>query len=82
MILRRAPFQDFGELRPRLRLLLELHRAADNEEARLEIAQCFEEAFLAAAWHVAHDLLENGWEPTHAKPSVGRGHLKVVGGTD
>jgi hypothetical protein len=43
----------------------------------------FEDAFLATAWHVAHDLLENGWSPSEAPTAPqGRGRLRVVRGSD
>ena len=43
----------------------------------------FEDAFLATAWHVAHDLLENGWAPSEAPTAPqGRGRLRVVRGSD
>jgi hypothetical protein len=74
----------FDELRPRLKALLALHRAAQTDEAREALVGLFEEAFLATAWHVAHDLLENGWAPSDAQAvkSVARGNLRVVRGTD
>jgi len=71
--------KEFSDLRPRLRLLFELYRTADTEDARLTILKNFDETFLAAAWHVARDLLENGWEPVSVNA---RPHLKVVGGAD
>ena len=49
---------EFDALRPRLKALLELHRVAQTEEARVALVGMFEDAFLATAWHVAHDLLE------------------------
>ena len=43
----------------------------------------FEDAFLATAWHVAHDLLENGWAPNDAPAGPrDRGRLRVVRGSD
>jgi hypothetical protein len=74
---------EFDALRPRLRALLELHRVAQTEEARAALVGMFEDAFLATAWHVAHDLLENGWEPSEPPTSsLGRGQLRVVRGSD
>jgi hypothetical protein len=70
---------EFTQMRPRLLLLLELYRNAGTEEARGALIGLFEEVFLATAWNVATDLLENGWEPTVAS-SVPRdeGHLRLV----
>ena len=77
---------EFDALRPRLRALLELHRVAQTEEARAALVGMFEDAFLATAWHVAHDLLENGWSPTEAPAAEvaprERGALRVVRGSD
>ena len=74
---------EFDALRPRLRALLELHRVAQTEEARAALIGMFEDAFLATAWHVAHDLLENGWEPSQPTvSSLERGQLRVVRGSD
>lgn len=75
---------EFDALRPRLKALLELHRVAQTEEARAALVGMFEDAFLATAWHVAHDLLENGWAPTEAAPAAPRerGALRVVRGSD
>ncbi len=75
---------EFEALRPRLIALLELHRAAQTEEARQVLVGLFEEAFLATAWHVAQDMLENGWAPASlgASPKRDRGPLRVVGGSD
>ena len=50
----------------------------------------FEDAFLATAWHVAHDLLENGWSPGFVPPASGQvqrsvvrsDHLKLVKNND
>jgi hypothetical protein len=75
---------EFTELRPRLKALLELHRTADTDEARATLVDLFEDVFLATAWHVATDLLENGWEPgfaSHPRP-VSHGHLRLVKGDD
>ena len=74
---------EFDALRPRLRALLELHRAAQTDEARAALVGMFEDAFLATAWHVAHDLLENGWAPSEAANAPReRGRLRVVRGSD
>ncbi len=74
----------FDALRPRLLALLELHRAAETEEARATLVELFEDVFLAAAWHIAQDLLENGWSPGFVSTTApaARSRLKVVGGTD
>lgn len=78
-------FAPFEELRPRLMALLALHRAAKTEAAREALVSLLEEAFLATAWHVAHDLLEHGWSPgvvaAAAKPSAAP-RLRLVGGSD
>ncbi|HEX7761297.1 MAG TPA: hypothetical protein VF459_17450 [Caulobacteraceae bacterium] len=55
---------EFEALKPRLLLLLELYRNAGTDEARANLTSLFEDVFLAAAWNVATDLLNNGWEPT------------------
>jgi hypothetical protein len=70
---------EFAEMRPRLLMLLELYRTAP-EEARPNLQGLVESVFLAAAWNVATDLLENGWEPTMTGngPSS-RDYLKLVG---
>jgi len=74
---------EFDELRPRLKALLALHRAAQTDAAREALVGLFEEAFLATAWHVAHDLLEHGWAPSDApEDSRERGRLRVVRGSD
>jgi len=74
----------FNELRPRLKALLEFHRAAQTDEAREALVQQFQDAFLATAWHVAHDLLDHGWSPTEAPAAqpAQRGALRVVRGSD
>jgi hypothetical protein len=79
-----APAAEFRELRPRLLLLLELHGKAASDSERAQIAREFETVFLATAWHVAKDLLENGYEPVAAPTSsrVRSGKLKLVGGAD
>jgi len=75
---------EFDELRPKLKALLALHRAAQTEEAREALVGMFQDAFLATAWHVAHDLLEHGWSPSEASAaqSAARGALRVVRGSD
>jgi len=75
---------EFDELRPRLKALLALHRAAQTDAAREALVGLFEEAFLATAWHVAHDLLENGWSPSETSPAMAtsRDRLRVVRGSD
>jgi hypothetical protein len=77
-------FARLEDLRPQILALLHLHRAAQTEEARASIVAMFEAAFLAAAWHVAHDLLENGWSPGFVSTLSGRRptQLRVVGGSD
>ncbi|HUZ12164.1 MAG TPA: hypothetical protein VMU93_04845 [Caulobacteraceae bacterium] len=76
----------FGELRPRLRLLLELHGRAASEAARAAIAREFEQLFLTTAWHVARDLIDNGYEPVAAPRSTARsdapGGLRLVDSAD
>ncbi len=64
--------------------LLELHRAAQTEEARRALVGMFENLFLATAWNVAQDLLENGWAPGFADeaPRSKRSDLRVIGGAD
>ena len=70
---------EFTEMRPRLLLLLELYRNAGTEEARAALIGLFEEVFLAAAWNVATDLLDNGWEPSQPSPvSRAEGRLRLV----
>ena len=70
---------EFTQMRPRLLLLLELYRNAGTEEARAALIGLFEEVFLATAWNVATDLLENGWEPTAARSEPrGDGRLRLV----
>jgi hypothetical protein len=75
---------EFDALRPELMALLELHRAAQTEEARKALVGMFENLFLATAWNVAQDLLENGWSPgfAGASPRSKRSDLRVVGGAD
>jgi len=71
----------FDEMRPRLHLLMELYRNAATDEARTTLRGLFEDVFLAAAWNVAVDLLENGWEP--AVRTASRGpvvNLRLVSG--
>ena len=75
---------EFDALRPELMALLELHRAAQTEEARKALVGMFENLFLATAWNVAQDLLENGWSPGFANlsPRAKRSDLRVIGGAD
>ena len=75
----RGEGMEFTQMRPRLLLLLELYRNAGTEEARANLVGLFDEVFLAAAWNVATDLLENGWEPTQPslEPRATR-HLRLV----
>ena len=80
-----SEFKEFTSLRPRLLMLLELHRAAETEAERAMLVDVFEDVFLATAWHVAQDLIANGWSPgfvSTAPPRPARGNLTVVGGTD
>ena len=77
MISRVTP-SEFTELRPRLKALLELHRVAQTDEARASLIDLFEDVFLATAWHVARDLLDNGWEPGFAPTATRHGHLRLV----
>lgn len=69
---------EFAEMRPRLLLLMELYRNAGTEEARANLVKLFENVFLAAAWNVATDLLDNGWEPTVTRSNP-PDYLKLVG---
>jgi hypothetical protein len=64
-----TPGAEFDRLRPRLKLLLELHGRAESEEERAKIALAFEDVFLATAWNVARDLLDNGYEPVVTTPT-------------
>jgi hypothetical protein len=75
---------EFDALRPELMALLELHRAARTEEARKALVGMFENLFLATAWNVAQDLLENGWSPgfLDTAPRTKRSDLRVIGGAD
>jgi hypothetical protein len=84
MISKTSDFIEFGELRPRVRALLELHRCAQTEEARALLVEMFEDAFLAAAWHVAQDMLEHGWSPSVVSRRQGGGppNLRIVGDSD
>ena len=77
---------EFSELRPRLKMLLEMHRAAVTDQERAVLVDLFEDTFLATAWHVAQDLLENGWEPGYAaaapperRAAPMRANLRLVG---
>jgi len=72
---------EFNEMRPRLHLLLELYRNAATEEARATLMGLFEDVFLAAAWNVAVDLLDNGWQPAVGRAgAVAGSHLRLVSG--
>jgi len=75
---------EFDALRPELMALLELHRAAQTDEARKALVAMFENLFLATAWNVAQDLLENGWAPGFVDqgPRRKRSDLRVIGGAD
>ncbi len=78
MVSRFTTPSEFTELRPRLKALLEMHRAAQTDEARATLVDLFEDVFLATAWHVARDLLDNGWEPGFGAPAAGHPHLRLV----
>jgi hypothetical protein len=75
---------EFDSLRPRLLALLEQHRAAETDAARAKVIGRLEDVFLATAWHVASDMLENGWKPGFLDPpSPARcAHLRVINGSD
>ena len=75
---------EFDALRPQLMALLELHRAAQTDEARRALVGLFENLFLATAWNVAQDLLENGWSPgfIESRARRKRSDLRVIGGAD
>jgi len=75
---------ELSELRPRLLALLDMHRTASTESERAALAKLFEDVFLATAWNVAQDLLENGWRPGFVSqpPTRPGGALRVVGGTE
>ena len=77
-------FVPFEALRPQLLALLALHRGAETEAARAAVVSLLERTFLATAWHVAQDLLENGWTPQVVVAPARRasGHLRVVGGAE
>jgi len=84
MMTRSTDVAEFDALRPRLLALVEQHRAARTDEERSRLVGRLEDVFLATAWNVAHDLLENGWTPGFLTvPSRGAaGHLRLVGGFD
>jgi hypothetical protein len=84
MIAHRADPAEFAELRPKLLVLLGMHASATSEEDRAGLLREFEAVFLATAWHVARDLLDNGYEPVIASPSRegAHGRLRVVSGVD
>lgn len=72
---------EFEGLKPRLLLLLEMYRNAASDEARANLTALFQDVFLATAWNVATDLLNNGWEPSVVSPAAGerpQGHLRLV----
>jgi len=74
---------EFDKIRPHVMALLALHRAAQTEAARVAVAGLLEEAFLAASWHIASDMVENGWTPGAARREWKvRPTLRVVGGVD
>jgi hypothetical protein len=77
-------FMRLEDIRPQILALLQLHSLAQTDEARASIAALFEKAFLATAWHVAQDLLDNGWSPGFVSTLSGRpqSRLRVVGGSD
>ncbi|MGA0599482.1 hypothetical protein ACO2Q3_02110 [Caulobacter sp. KR2-114] len=64
---------EFEGLKPRLLLLLEMYRNAASDEARANLTGLFQDVFLATAWNVATDLLNNGWQPTAAPARAGAG---------
>jgi hypothetical protein len=84
MISRTTDAVEFDALRPRLLALVEQHRTAKTEAERQTLISRMEDVFLATAWHVAQDMLENGWKPgfvgTPPQPSTTA--LTVIGGTD
>lgn len=79
---------EFEGLKPRLLLLLEMYRNAASDEARANLTGLFQDVFLATAWNVATDLLNNGWQPTAPPPMPAmqleeprpQGHLRLVKG--
>jgi hypothetical protein len=82
---RTTQMAEFETLRPRLLALLEMHRAAETDEQRATLVDLFADVFLSTAWHVAQDLLENGWSPGFAAPNTAtapRGALRLVEGGD
>ena len=84
MISRTTDAVEFDALRPRLLALVEQHRAAKTEAERQKLIGRLEDVFLATAWHVAQDLLENGWKPgfAAAPPPRSTTSLTVIGGID
>jgi hypothetical protein len=74
---------EFDTLRPRLLALLEQHRTAQTAEGRAQLLGRLEEVFLATAWHVARDMLENGWLPGYVAPPAPppRPTVKTAGDT-
>jgi hypothetical protein len=81
---RHGDLTPFEAVRPQLLALLALYRTAETAEAREALESLFEKAFLTTAWHVAHDLLENGWSPGFVSASDRRAstRLRLVGGSD
>ncbi len=78
---------EFEGLKPRLLLLLEMYRNAATDEARANLTTLFQDVFLATAWNVATDLLNNGWQPSQAPAPLLEaedarppGHLRLVKG--
>lgn len=72
---------EFEGLKPRLLMLLEMYRNAASDEARANLTALFQDVFLATAWNVATDLLNNGWEPSVVAPAGGerpQGRLRLV----
>ena len=84
MISRTTDAVEFDALRPRLLALVEQHRAAKTEMERVKLIGRLEDVFLATAWHVAQDLLENGWKPgfAGAPRQPCKTSLTVIGGID
>ena len=77
-----TPPDEFGKLRPRLKVLLGLYRGAETEEQRATLEDLFDDVFLSTAWQVAEDLLANGWKPMRTAPRTAspraRAHLRLV----
>ena len=81
MMTRSTDAAEFDALRPRLLAIVEQHRAARTDEERSRLVGRLEDVFLATAWNVAHDLLENGWTPGFFSDPAARtpGYLRLVG---